>query len=366
MRAKEFIVEYKRDITLKNFRDQLIDRLVYDRTANAGTLYDYVYRNEEITGSEQIINNMIEQYMTMIERADPTNNKQYTIWILRRYLDGTIKLFEDISSVVAEFLMIYHTLKVKKLLPAEISDINQIKTKQQFDVVFRKIDAINDEFGDKPELDKGTAKEIFKNSEVRVIQPLDEEASCYYGQGTRWCTAATKSDNLFDSYHDRGNLFIFIPTKADYPGEKYQLHVDQHDYELSLMDKNDDEYDPDDFKARFPSLKDKIFEIEPNLKMLVAFNREKAEQIRGKVKELVEYYFKRYLDELMDEDDEDRDQITTEMEDALEYIDNYDLDRYSIPELPSNIGYGLYNRLDLMGSAVYDEILENEKKLLRE
>jgi hypothetical protein len=132
------------------------------------------------------------------------------------------------------------------------------------------------------------------------------------------------------------------------------------------MDKNDDEYDPDDFKARFPSLKDKIFEIEPNLKMLVAFNREKAEQIREKVKELVEYYFKRYLDELMDEDDEDRDQITTEMEDALEYIDNYDLDRYSIPELPSNIGYGLYNRLDLMGSAVYDEILENEKKLLRE
>jgi len=37
---------------------------------------------------------------------------------------------------------------------------------------------------------------------------LDQEAACYLGQGTQWCTAATYSDNYFDHYNEVGGLII--------------------------------------------------------------------------------------------------------------------------------------------------------------
>ena len=36
----------------------------------------------------------------------------------------------------------------------------------------------------------------------------DQEASCYIGQGTRWCTAASKSTNYFSEYNANGPLLV--------------------------------------------------------------------------------------------------------------------------------------------------------------
>ncbi|MGA1048922.1 MAG: hypothetical protein ACO3UU_13015, partial [Minisyncoccia bacterium] len=75
-----------------------------------------------------------------------------------------------------------------------------------------------------------------QDGDVRVIVPLDEKAACYYGQGTRWCTAATKGENYFERYNSEGPLYIIIPKKPKYPGEKYQLHVNSEQF----MDEKDD------------------------------------------------------------------------------------------------------------------------------
>ena len=53
--------------------------------------------------------------------------------------------------------------------------------------------------------------------------PLYERASIYYGQGTRWCTAATASANYYEDYTRSAPLFIVIPRHPKYQGEKYQL-----------------------------------------------------------------------------------------------------------------------------------------------
>ena len=50
------------------------------------------------------------------------------------------------------------------------------------------------------------------------------DAACYYGQGTRWCTAATRGKNYFSEYHNESPLLIILPKEPQYPGEKYQLH----------------------------------------------------------------------------------------------------------------------------------------------
>ena len=57
---------------------------------------------------------------------------------------------------------------------------------------------------------KGAAKVVYKDANVRIINPEDKEAACYYGQGTRWCTAATKSKNYY-SYNDEQDGVVKVP-----------------------------------------------------------------------------------------------------------------------------------------------------------
>jgi hypothetical protein len=79
---------------------------------------------------------------------------------------------------------------------------------------------------------KGSAFTLYEDDKWRVIVPQDEPASCYYGQGTRWCTSATKARNMFSYYNNIAPLLIAIPKDPFKPGEKYQLHfgisIDDH------------------------------------------------------------------------------------------------------------------------------------------
>lgn len=67
---------------------------------------------------------------------------------------------------------------------------------------------------------KSEAKKIYDKDGWLIIIPKTEEASCYYGANTKWCTAA-KNDNRFDQYDDQGPLYIIIDTNT---GNKWQFH----------------------------------------------------------------------------------------------------------------------------------------------
>ena len=61
---------------------------------------------------------------------------------------------------------------------------------------------------------------VFEDSMYKVVVPESHTASCYYGAGTKWCTAAKNNDNHFKSYNKDGKLFYIIsknaPTSNDY------------------------------------------------------------------------------------------------------------------------------------------------------
>lgn len=63
-----------------------------------------------------------------------------------------------------------------------------------------------------------------------VIVPKTEEASCYYGKNTKWCTAATSTYNRFDQYNRKGRLYININKKTK---EKYQFHFESDEFKDS-------------------------------------------------------------------------------------------------------------------------------------
>lgn len=233
MRYRE-LLEYKREITITNLGDKFLQRMRNDET-----LSDYFsdggLESEEgkpYSLDQELVRKFVTSKIWQIEEADPSPNKQYVQWMILRYIDGSINLFEDIVSTVSEMLDYFHKLKMRRQLPPELMDINKFKGRDVInkldDTVHRLWSEHQKKRGEETELalPKGDAQQLYNDANVRVIIPKNKDAACYYGQGTKWCTASTKSRNYFDEYNSRGRLYIFIPKNPTYEGEKYQLHDD--------------------------------------------------------------------------------------------------------------------------------------------
>lgn len=233
MRHYEIIREYSRDKTVENWGQKMWDRISKDR--------DVPKNDRDVTDPEQQ-KELIASYIETLERADPTKNKQYVQNLIKFYING--ERLEDLKSTAVDYLTKFHKLKAKKQIPSPRNDINRYANFGDFATVI-------DEYPDpeKAEKSKGNAKEVYKDANVRIIAPEDEQAACYYGQGTRWCTAATNGTNMFTDYRQTGPIYILIPTKQQYPGEKYQIAPLSDEY----MNEKDGEVDIMDLKERFGS-----------------------------------------------------------------------------------------------------------------
>jgi predicted nucleic acid-binding Zn-ribbon protein len=50
---------------------------------------------------------------------------------------------------------------------------------------------------------------VYEDERFFIVNPLTHEASCYYGKGTKWCTAAD-SNHQFNQYNQDGKLFYIL------------------------------------------------------------------------------------------------------------------------------------------------------------
>ena len=246
MRFREILKEYNQAKTAQVFGNKLVAALASDNSSHfqapLGTCRNYLRQKDKI-GSEVDEQNkqiIIKDILTAIEQADPTPNKEYTQWLAKCYANEAQKI-EDITSKGTDWLKTYHQFKVKKILPDNLRNIANFKFSQLYDIIANdELNAKLDAIENAPSKDKGTAQVVFDNSLVRIIVPNDEAAACYYGQGTRWCTAA-RANNMYDNYARDGDLYILLPKQPKYDGEKYQLHfasgqfMDEGDSPISDM-----------------------------------------------------------------------------------------------------------------------------------
>ena len=236
MRFKEFLREYSREKTAQSFGDKLVTALGNDKSHGLGDVAGhtlgaaraYIQQKTKLASEIELKNKtiIIDSILLSLEHADPTNNKEYVQWLAKIYANANVKM-EDLLSRGNSALKQYHEFKVKKILPADVRDIGRID--------FNKLENIAQNPGllqalyDKTEqeavktMPKGQSEVVFDNDKVRIIVPHDKESACYYGQGTRWCTAA-RENNMYDRYSRDGNLYILLPKQPKYDGEKYQLH----------------------------------------------------------------------------------------------------------------------------------------------
>ena len=271
MRFREFLIEYSRAKTAEMVGKKLILALATDRSMDlpspiinarfhirsihlqprhrqgAKTVQDAISAaiNDMMTPEEQAT--LTDQMLAAIEDQDPTPNKAYTPWLARMYIKGGVAM-EDMNG--NDLLRLFDVAKKRRLIKPEHNDINSFKTYNDFEDTMESVyKDLQDMEADSN--DKGKAKKVYEDDNVTIIVPEDEAAACRYGRGTRWCTAATKGHNFFDSYNSRGPLYILIPKHPEHEGEKYQFHFQSNQY----MDENDKQVDLTYiFKKRFPNL----------------------------------------------------------------------------------------------------------------
>jgi len=210
------------------------------------------------------------------DHIDPTRNQKYTLWILKTYIKGGIEKAEDFGRVL-EYLTIFD--RHKQQMP--IKDINQIKTLSdlgQMSLPFAEVETGKEikKGAEQKFYDSGAAKLVYNSDRIKIVILLSAEASCYFGKNTQWCTAGTKSSNMFNSYAKNGDLYILLDKKAN---KRYQFYL-RRNGGLELRDENDrsvklhsflDLY-PEILTDMFPKVDDKlgysIHELSPNQYLL--------------------------------------------------------------------------------------------------
>jgi len=68
---------------------------------------------------------------------------------------------------------------------------------------------------EKEDIKRSQTTYVYKGPQFNVVMPHTVESSCFWGMETKWCTAATKSQNLFLSYvaRNRSDIVLYYIVK---------------------------------------------------------------------------------------------------------------------------------------------------------
>ena len=324
------LLEYNRDITLRNFYNRLVVKLANYYPEFRG-LFSKVKVGRLTPEDEKKLNDAMNKVLEIAEESDPFNGK-YVPFLLTAYVTDALHSTEDIVSNGKEFLSYYKDLVTYRRVPDNLKDLNSIfkplpkikdptggllaasQAKRLFadahQQVKAAVEAMEQEKADKEEgteAAKGDYETVYENAQVTIVKLNNEKAACFFGRGTTWCTAATRSKNYFNHYTKEkgggGPLFAFLPKKPEYPTEKYQLWYSTIDnpeqYDIQFNDDADDPVDNiGETIARLGLNEDTIFKIFPGIKkMSVARNAELVAKIKKSLEQIAAEILPEFISE---------------------------------------------------------------------
>jgi len=222
MKLYEILVqlfEGKIEFLTTKFGAQLQSRLDDDRTADLS----------------------VDEFMDKISKLDPS--KKYLEWILNSYIKNDIK-FEDLYKLEADLELFTKSKKDKSL---EKTDINQYTPRS----LVKAITAITTQRADtEHHMRTEGADVVIDGSDATILKLKTQEAACYFGKDTDWCTARLGDTNQFDEYHSNETP-LYVALCKD--GRKYQFHVGSGNYEFTDQ-KNETIEDIPGLKVKYPSI----------------------------------------------------------------------------------------------------------------
>lgn len=162
-----------------------------------------------------------------ILNLDPTYRNgrmgKYTKWLLNIYRKGTFR--EGDFSEAKRLLPIYDRYK-NVVQVKDIMTLNSMGELYQVVQPYMSGDQATSK-SDAARRTKDGAEKVYEDNKWLIIIPHTKEAAILYGKHTEWCTAAEKSDNMFDYYNRQGPLYINIDKLRN---RKYQFHFESNQY----------------------------------------------------------------------------------------------------------------------------------------
>ena len=156
------------------------------------------------------------------------------IFLLSRDLSSNQKFLNFLGKVISPESVNEDLMNAKIAIEKFIKYQNNLEEKDinQYDSLKDISDAISKHENkirrDVKEIDG--ADVVYEDDRFTVVSPKTHEASCYYGAGSKWCTAAKSSDAHFMSYNRDGKLFYFL-DKKEKSGSRF--------YKVAMLQKYD-------------------------------------------------------------------------------------------------------------------------------
>ena len=231
---RKFISRHQTSNQRKSMKDMLwerkdnwkVDRMIFERVLFEGRLEQVQKKYPDYAN-----------YADLFSKEDPSGNNKYlakSVKLMKQRVEWYIKTYEkaqdrklddtSITGIKNQFFRQIRDLvtdfhKLNKYLPTQGGgrDLNAYKNlddlKQAIENAKAVLQAKEAEKVHKQQM-RDDADRIYQDKTTLVVRPHTEGASCYYGQGTRWCIAATDSRNYWDDYStEQGKVFFFILDK---------------------------------------------------------------------------------------------------------------------------------------------------------
>ena len=176
--------------------------------------------------------------------------KPYMKWIIIKYAKDGIDYWDHVDGVV-EYLLMFDKLKRQNKLTSQEKDVNRIKDMHDLKDLIEKYEEEDVSSGSEKDkkieqgfYDRKEAVLIHNSKKVKIVQPLTENASNFFGQSTQWCTTGTHSS--FEEYDNVSGLYIidFKKNPVKDPMSKIQVTGDFHE----IQDAQEDDVDFDEFR----------------------------------------------------------------------------------------------------------------------
>ena len=185
-------------------------------------------------------------YHTIIHALQDNNDilLPETKWALNLYKRKSPRFMEDLYKLHNNngtgYLDIFKRAKERRMINGQQGDINKYRSISELGKFVSELNQeeilgkTKGEVSNAVNSAKDQVKVVFENDRWLIVIPLTYEASCYWGNGTEWCTATRERDTYYKQYSSQGPLYININKQT---GEKYQFHFESN----SFMDQYDEE-----------------------------------------------------------------------------------------------------------------------------
>jgi hypothetical protein len=246
---KIFLQEGKKEDAIKKVKEmfsspedaEMIDK-IFDATSSLGTKFIPFVENETkryLIDQNTNINDFITLLVNRIRSFIKNNDK-----ITSEVIGTTKELWDGIESRA------FPKLDVVLNAPKDINSYN-IDTLGYLTQALSMISSKRE----KERAAKKEAERVFEDGDVIGIRAITHNASCYYGSGTRWCTAGQQPD-YFNKYTKDGKLYYFIDKSNR--RQKVALYI--KDGDPSVFDAADNGHDVDFLFHVYPEVEDFVVE----------------------------------------------------------------------------------------------------------